>query len=279
MKHFILSLFIILLSFPAYAEGKESAFDRIMRTGVIRCGYYVFPPIMNRDANTGELSGISFEILNRLGKKSDIKIEWAEEVTFGNWVPAMQTKRFDVVCTPMWPDLPQAKAVAFTNSLFYSAKYVVVQENDNRFSSNTKLSDLNNENYTFVVQEGNMTLNTTRNVVPKAKLHILAAGADGADYFQSIISKKADAVIADINAIQQWNKNNPENKLRLLDKNSHVSLQQFPLVVSRGEQDLLNFLNLGIDEMNNTREIDSILRTWEFVPGETYLRVSNPAEK
>ncbi len=41
---------------PAQKQ-KETAFARVMRTGVIRCGYYVFPPVTYRDPDTNALSG------------------------------------------------------------------------------------------------------------------------------------------------------------------------------------------------------------------------------
>jgi ABC-type amino acid transport substrate-binding protein len=241
---------------------KETAFERVMRTGVIRCGYYVFPPVTKRDPNTSELSGFSIDMMTRLAERAALKIEWTEEVTFGNWVPAMQANRFDLICTPMWPDLPQAKAVLFTNSLFYAGKYPVVMANDKRFNDKTTLSDLNNENVTFVAQEGNMTLNTTKSAVPKAKLYVLAANADGGEYYQSLIAKKADAVITDTNGMQQWNDHNPDNKMKILDIQNPVTLQQYPLVVKDREWQLRDFINLAIDEMNYAGEIDTMLRKW-----------------
>lgn len=277
---FLAFLMALAIFTPALAEDKvkESAFDRVMRTGIIRCGYYVFPPVTIRDPNTNKMSGFSVDMMERLAERAALKVEWAEEVTFGNWVPAMQAGRFDMICTPMWPDLPQAKAVTFTHSLFYAGKYPAVMANDPRFTDATTLADLNNDKFTFVAQEGNMTLNTTKIAVPKAKLYVLAANADGGDYYQSVVAKKGDAVIVDSNGLQQWNKNNPDNKMKFIDIRNPVTLQQFPLVVRRGESDLLEFLNLAIDEMNNAREIDAILRKWEPEPGKTYLRVNAPAE-
>jgi polar amino acid transport system substrate-binding protein len=280
MKKILLSLLLITLSFPVMAEEdkKESAFDRVMRTGVLRCGYYVFPPITNRDANTNDLSGFSVDMMNRLAERASLKIEWTEEVTFGNWVPAMQANRFDAVCTPMWPDLPQAKVVSFTHSLFFAGKYPAVLEKNPKINSKMTIKDLNNETFTFVAQEGNMTLNTTKSAVPNAKLYVLPAMADGGEYYQAIATKKADAVITDANGMGQWNANNPENRMIFLDMSHPITLQQFPLVVKRGESDLLEFLNLAIDEMNNAGEIDKILKKWEPEPGKTYLRVANPAK-
>jgi hypothetical protein len=45
----------MFLSFPAFAVEKESAFDRVMKSGVIRCGYWVRSPMITKDLNTGEI--------------------------------------------------------------------------------------------------------------------------------------------------------------------------------------------------------------------------------
>lgn len=273
MKKIFLFLLSLFISAPAFAAD-TSAFDRIMASGVIRCGYYVFPPITYRDPNTGVLSGLSVDFMNALAARASLKVEWTEEVTFGNWVPALQANRFDMVCTPMWPDLPQARAVTFTQPLFFSGKYPIVLASDPRFTSKTTLADLNNQNFSFVAQEGNMTLNTTKALVPNAKLYVLAASAGGAEYYQSIAAKKADVVISDTNAVLQWNKNNPDTKLKALDTKNPVALQQFPLVVKRGDYDLLSFLNLAIDEMNYAGETKQIMNKW--APDSLYLLPNKP---
>ncbi len=65
-----LTLVIILLSsaLPAVAQEKmkESAYERVMRTGTIRCGYFLFPPLAVKNPNTNMLSGITADIFNKI---------------------------------------------------------------------------------------------------------------------------------------------------------------------------------------------------------------------
>ena len=37
---------------------KETAYERVTRTGVLRCGYATWPPNVMKDPNTGKVSGI-----------------------------------------------------------------------------------------------------------------------------------------------------------------------------------------------------------------------------
>ncbi len=271
MKSFLLALTLVTLSFPAYAKEKESAFERIVRTGVIRCGYYVFPPITYRDPNGGALSGLTVDTMNYIAERASLKVEWTEEVTFGNWVPALQAGRVDVICTPMWPELPMAKAASFSEPMFFAGIYPVVRADDTRFGKDVKRERFNQPDVTFASQEGNITALLTKAVFPKAKHYVLPPDADTTMIVTSVVSKKADAQLADYNAINQWNDHN-ESKIKIIDSIDPIKVQQFPFSVARGETELLEFLNLAVREMNYSGEIDRILRKWEPEPGKTYLR-------
>ena len=137
MKKFLLSLILLVLTLPAYADdAKETAFDRVMRTGVIRCGYYVFPPVTYRDPNTGTLSGFTVDMMNEIGKRAGLKIEWSEEYSWSGWTEALRANRFDVACTPNWPDTPTARVVAYNIPMFYSGLFPVVMAENSRFKTN-----------------------------------------------------------------------------------------------------------------------------------------------
>lgn len=281
VKYFILLILLGAVGFLFMERGsrdtvapqKETAFERVIRTGVIRCGYYVFPPVLSIDANTKKFSGFSVEFMERMTSRMGLKVEWTEEVTFGNWIPALQAKRFDAVCTPMWPDLPMYKVASFTEPMFYSGLSPLVRVDDTRFKND--LARLNQPDVTLLTQEGNMSDRVARDAFPNAKFYVIAAGADGAQYFQSVMSKKADAVLTDRNGLYQFGKENG-NVLRLVAPDKPVKLQSFPLVVGREEVLLKDLFDQSIRAMNNNGDIDRILRKYEPEPGKTYLRVLQP---
>jgi ABC-type amino acid transport substrate-binding protein len=287
MKHghalFIL-LLAALLSFTVARYGappksvpqtrQDSAFERILRTGTIRCGYYVFPPAVYRDANTNELTGFSVDFMNKLAERAGLKIDWTEEVSFGNWVPALQSNRFDVACTPMWPTLNMLRAVSFTEPLFYSGLSPAVRVDDKRFDND--LARLNEPDVTFVTIEGNMTDTVTREAFPKARFTTVPASAEAAFYFETILTGKADTGLTDRNGLKMVKDANGAAPLRLIDPAHPVKLQSFPLAIGLNELELKNFLDQGIREMNDNGEIDRLLRKWEDESGLTYLRVAQP---
>jgi len=265
-------------SAPTATEGeakKETAFERVMRTGTLRCGYYVFAPVTLRDPNTNVMSGYSVDMLESIGKRSGIKIEWTEEVTFGNWIPALQSKRFDAVCTPMWPETTLAKVATFTETMFYAGLHPLVRTDDTRFQND--LSRLNQPDVTFLTQDGNATNVLAHEIFPNAKFYTVLNTLSGSEYYQSLLAKKADAALTDLNTLAQFKKTNGE-VLRLMNTDRPVKIQSFALVVERNEMLLKDFLDQAIHEMNNTGETDRLLRKWEAEPGVTYLRVARPFE-
>lgn len=254
---------------------KETAFERVMRTGTLRCGYYMFAPVTIRDPNTGKMSGLSVDMMESIGKRAGLKIEWTEEVTFGNWIPALQSERFDAVCTPMWPEIPMAKAVAFTDSMFYAGLSPLVRTSDERFKDD--LSRINQPDVTILIQDGNTTDALAHEVFPNAKFYTVSSTVSGGEFYQSILANKADVVLTDRNALAQYKKMNGEG-LRLMNPDHPVKVQTFALVVHRNEMLLKDFLDQSIHEMNNTGEMDRLLRKWEAEPGMTFMRVARPFE-
>ncbi len=278
MRHFIcFFLLAISLSFPVLAQEKQSAFERIMQTGVIRCGYYVFPPVTYRDPNTDELSGFSVDMMNEIGRRADLEIEWTEEIGFGNWVSPLQTGRFDVACTPMWPDVPQGRAVAFSIPMFYAGLYPMVRTDDARFKDDD-LDSLNDEAVTFALAEGNAQESLVKAHFPKAKTMTVPPGNDKASFVMNVLSKKADVFLTDHNGKIEFNRYN-DGQLRLMAVHDPVKLQPFNLAVERNEMVLKDFIDNAILDLLYDGSIDRMLTEWEPEPGITYLRAEVPYRK
>lgn len=273
MKKWFLAVSLLLVFvLPAFAaeNGKGHAFDRIVKSGVIRCGYYVFPPITYRDPNTGALSGLAVDYMNRIADRAGLKVEWAEEVTWANWVPELQAGRFDVACTSMWPELTMMKVVSFTESPFFSGLYPLVRLDDARFDKGGR-DRINQPDVTILTQDGNATDTIARDAFPQAKFFTLPPTASSGEFFQALLAKKADVTLTDRNGLYYYEKNNGRN-FKFVDETRPIKLQSFPLAVARGEEELLSFLNQAMRELDYSGDTDRILRKWEPEPGKTYLR-------
>lgn len=276
MKHLIVLVLLLLLSLPASAADKPSAFDRVMASGVLKCGYYVFPPVTYRDPNTNELSGFTVDMMNEIGRRADLKIEWAEETNFVNWVPGIQNGRYDVACTPNWPDLPLSRVVMFSQPMFYAGLYPMVREGDARFKGNN-LEAFNKEGIVFALTDGDTMQGLIKAHFPKATVKVMAPGSGNSAHALEVIGKKADVFLADRNGEAEFGKAYP-GKLRFMGQVTPIKIQPFNLAVEKHEVLLNDFLNTAIQDLINDGTMDRLLRKWEPEPGKTYLRVAKPYE-
>lgn len=278
MKKFFLSLLMIIFSFPVLADDnkKETAFERVIRTNTIRCGYYVFPPVTYRDPNTGALSGFTIDMMEEIGKRASLKIEWAEETNFVNWTESLKAKRFDVACTPNWPDTPLGRVVSFSTPMFYAGMYPMVRADDVRFQkSKLDKSDFDSPDITFVTVEGDSIDSIVKSHFPKAKVNVLPKSLGDSSFILDILTGKADVVLTDANGKIEFNKAH-KGKFKFIDSINPIKLQPFVLGVDRSEIILNDFLNNAIHDLINDGTMDRLLRKWEPEPGKTYLRVAKP---
>src|SRR5271163_434927 len=88
----------------APSSRSESVYDRVIRSGKIRCGYTVDPPGCLKDPNSGKLSGIGIDTLETVGKHLGLTVEWTEEVDWGTMIEGLETGRYDMIATPIWPN-------------------------------------------------------------------------------------------------------------------------------------------------------------------------------
>lgn len=283
MRSFLIVLIAVLLSVIAIqfldkdkSSAAESDFDRVMRTGTIRCGYYVFPPVTYRDPNTKKLSGFSVDIMEAIVKRADLKIEWTEEINFANWSAALQAGRFDMTCTPVWPEVQLGRVVLFSTPLMYAGLYPLIRADDEKLL-NAPLERFNQKDVRFVTQDGNSIDMLTRSAFPNATINAMPPSMDGPTVLEEIVTGKSDAILLDKNADIMYNKHNPGTFV-LRDDLQPLKIQPFPLAFDKGEIGLKLFIDNAISELHNNGEIDRILTKWEEQPG-TFLRAAPPYKR
>ncbi len=250
----------------------ETAMDRVLRTNTLRCGYYIFPPMLTRDPKSNELSGFAVDMMNVIGKKTGLKIEWTEEVTFGTIASSLDAGRFDALCAPMWPDLAQAREIIFTRPMMFAGVGPVVRADDTRFDRDEM--KLNDPSMTIVAQEGNLQLDLVQQAFPKAHVLVMPAMADEGSVVMNVVTRKADATLWDMNGVFDYNAHNP-TKLKMLNPGHPVKAQSFTLGISRKEPALGQFLDNAVADMLATGAIHGLIEKWQPQPG-TFLEVAEP---
>ncbi len=270
-----LTLVIILLSsaLPAVAQEKmkESAYERVMRTGTIRCGYFLFPPLAVKDPNTNILSGITVDIFNKMGANMGLKVDWVEEVSFAGLVPGLQTNRYDVICTPMWPTSARAREVEFSEPEFYAALGVWVRADDHRFDN--AIESINSPDITITGVDGQIEQTVRDEQFPRAKMMSMPGGTDFTQQMMNIVTGKADVTFVDKAAGELFEQAHP-GQIRNIAANSPLRVFPFSIAVAGGEIRFKNMLDVAVHELNHTGYIERKLK--EYDPKGLFLPVAKP---
>lgn len=261
-------LFIALTGVVGYESGanphnkiaaKETALDRIKRTGTIRCGYVVWAPYFLIDPNTGAMSGIGYDTTNAIARELDVKVAWTQEVGFGDYHEALNANRIDAMCVPVWQSGPRAKAALLSKPLFYDALIAFARENDRRFDEG--LQSIDNPDIRVAVVDGDAPQNDRRIHFPKAQELAMPQNADAAQEFMEVASGKADVVLDNYDNVIRFNAGTG-TKLKAIAHDEPVQMYGDALAVRLGEEDLKTALDSAIDVLVNGGIMAPIVRSY-----------------
>lgn len=264
----------------AWAAPSQTAYDRVMKTQTIRCGYITWKPY-NYFADLNDPStrtGLVFDYMNEIGKILDLKIEWAEEVGWGNIGEGFQTGRYDMACTVMWPDAPKYKNFYLTRPVFYSAIYPWVRADDTRFDG--QVDKINDPKVKIGVIDGAFSYNLAREMFPKAGLTALSQNAQEGEFFLDLINKKSDVINLDADEVAAYLSEHPGAIRRV---RGAEPLRVLPLVLGVPNDSpqlkamidtaLAHLINNGFSEkLQKKYHTNYLLPAKDFLYGDTHVK-------
>lgn len=122
-------------------RGRACLYDHVMSSGTLRVGYTVYPPGVIKGAD-GKPRGIAVDVLNEVASRLNLKIEWTEEVGWATQIEGLESGRYDIVGTAVWPNPKRARLTTLSKSLFYSPLYFYARSDDTRFAEGFNLATL-----------------------------------------------------------------------------------------------------------------------------------------
>ena len=241
------------------------AMEHILASGKIRCGYAVWPPALLKDPNTGKMSGINYDVMEAIGRELDLKIEWTEEVGFGNFIEGLRNHRYDVMCSSVWPDAPRIRYLLYSDPTYYSPIYAYARSDDHRFDGN--LDRINQDDVTISAIDGDISVTQARIDFPQAKVFALPQTAEGSEVLLSVASKKADIVFTDRGNFEMFDKSNP-GQIQAIPNVPPATIFAEPFVFLPEDIQLQSMFNLAIRNLINNGKIEKIIRRY---PHGNYL--------
>lgn len=277
---FVLSL-ITVLSFPAIAaeNAKETAYERVIRTGTLRCGYITWPPFFEKDLKTGEVKGFDADYVEAIAKSLDLKVDWVGEVPVGQSVEELRSGKIDAICASEGPLFPSTtKHLSYSKPFAYFPFFLYAKNGDTRFDNN--LQAINSSEVRIAVVDGDISSEIVATFFPNATKHSMVQMISPTQMYMDVASGKADLFIDGPVSVIPFQKENP-NSVRRVIMNEPLSVIPNTFSVLRGPQgnDLVAMLNQAIDNLRNSGKEPLIFAPYiQDIPGMIYP-VAKPYEK
>lgn len=261
MRKLILFFLLTLVPLTAHAAKKEETiYDRVMRTGTVRCGYALWPPVATlKDPQTGNLTGIYVEIAEKMAQALGLKLEWTEETGWGSFIESLRANRFDLFCAPVWRNAERGRYISYTVPLAYSAMHFYARANDARFDKD--LSILDDPAYKLAAMDGEMSQIIARQFFPRAEQVAIPQLGDITQLLLSVSTGKADGVFLEPGLAKDFATKNP-GQIRQVTKEPY---QIFPnsFATKLGEVEFKEMIDSALTELLNQGEIDRIITKYE----------------
>jgi len=272
MKQCLLTLLLVFIVFPAFAADKETVYDRVMRTGTIRCGYVIYPPNTMKEPNTGKIYGISPDIVEELASGLGLKVEWTEEVGTASMVEGLETGRYDMLCTAAWLNLPRARVAAFSRAVYYTVVNAASRTDDTRFDNNP--GAINNPGVKIGSVDGSAYTIIAQTQFPQAKIISYPDMTDLAQPLEDVKTGKADVAFMENYILNRFMENNP-GTVKQVAADKPVKVFQNSFLFKGGEYRFVHMIDVALTHMLNNDDVDRIIARHETYP-DSFKRVAKP---
>jgi ABC-type amino acid transport substrate-binding protein len=182
---------------------EKSALARVKKEGKLKVGYGQTLPWVHKDAKTGNLAGIYYDVAEALAKELEVKAEY-QEVSWADATIGLRKGDFDLFGSSLMYTVPRALVVNFTAPLWHKGHLAVChKDNAGRFKS---AADFNRPDITFSINLGTREEHVLKVLFPKAK--IVTTSGQIFLAAEPVRAKKADLwVTGDLDAIIFGKKN------------------------------------------------------------------------
>ena len=206
-----------------------------------------FPPF--EYIQDGEVVGFDIDLMRAIGESQGFEIE-IQDISFDSLIPGLQAGTIDVVAAGMTITEQRAQVVDFTDPYYSANQALLVKEGsgqnvtvlfgDNRLAVQTGTTgDLWVEEY--LQDTGILTGNVTH-----FDTFVLAV--------QDLINENLEGVVLDTPVAQRYAADNPVEMVAEL-----VTGEEYGLAVARGNTELLDKLNAGLQDVIDSGVMDELL--------------------
>jgi len=247
---------------------RSSVYDNVLNSGIIRACYVVYPPASIKDPNTGEMSGIFVDTLDKAAENMGFEVNWIAEVGWGEMIEALNSNRCDIIGSPAWSNSARGRSAEFSQPIYYSAINAYVRMDDDRFNSDIKIA--NNEKYKLATLDGETSQLIASRQFPNAQTLQLPQTSDVSQMLLNVVGKKVDMAFLEPTIANEYMRNNP-GKVKNVSVDKPVVVYGNIMMVKKGEFSFKTAIDNAIIELLNNDSINELIDQYEIkYPGGFY---------
>ena len=250
-------VFTILVSlalfFAFLGIASAGTLDEILKRGEIRIACQTQGAPFSFVDRNGKRTGSSVEICNMIAKEMGVKAKYLN-YDWDGLIPALLSKKADMLAADMTPTLKRAMRIAFTDPYMYTGSVVFVKQD----SPIKTLEDAMKPGTKIAVLLGSTGENDARKAFPKAEYKTYKGG--GPLLINAILAGHADAGVNDGSAVRGQAASFPPGSVRILD--GQLSKSPLAFAVRYDSPDLRDWLNLFFLHISLDGRLDENLNYW-----------------
>jgi len=240
---------------------QESVYERVMRTGTIRCGYYPIAPYLIKNPNTGQLSGLWYDYVEAVGNKLNLKVDWNTELGLGDFIEALDSNKIDAMCVGIWNNPPRARKIEFGTPISYQMVLPIVRKD--RLPIYKDLTALKSQVKTVACIDGTLAPIIADEFLPNAKKVCLPELSPYSDMFKNVASQKADVTFSTYELYNSFNKHN-DNVLAEIHLEEPLKIFAEGIAIKKGAFEFKSMLDNVTDFLILNGQIESIFDKYNF---------------
>lgn len=184
----------------------QSLMGRIETEKTLRCSFTNYPPGFIEDEQTGNFSGIFYDLIIEFAREQHWKILWSEETGYGVIGEGLKAGRFDIFIAPTWPIPERLENLILSRPVYSSDVWVWVRAKDKKIASSKET--LSNQFFRVAVKEGDISDSIAKTDFPAWRKVRVPQLTDTEELLRFVANGDADATFTETFLVEKFNKEN-----------------------------------------------------------------------
>ncbi|HEJ6137336.1 TPA: transporter substrate-binding domain-containing protein [Pseudomonas aeruginosa] len=222
----------------AFAQTTSSAYDVVIKRGVLRVGWAPWFPYAFRDPKSNQVAGIAADLLKDLAASLKVELRLVED-SWGTMIAGLQADKFDMLM-PMAVTPPREAAATFSNNFMKTDLGVMIRPADK--AKYGTWHDLDHDGVNIAAAMGSNTALYAKQTFKKARIVEMKGEPESVT---AVITGKADAWASTYSA---FTGSAPGRSQLLVLPGEPFAYSPVALVVRKGDTTMVDQINAFLSQ-------------------------------